>query len=129
VLRAVRAFDDSFGAYTFMRSPAGDVKRVRLVAAARAPSPLAARAEAVLSQSAPRSASAAHAGAALYLPDVKRLLLRCADGWLALDTLHVEQRAPVSATQFAAGYKVGAGPRGDGTVFTFIDPPGPALAQ
>jgi methionyl-tRNA formyltransferase len=95
VSRTVRAFDDSFGAYSYFDTGSKGVKRVKLVKVSRPSGDVFG------------SAAGVAPGTLRYAPDAKALGVACADGWLALDTLHVESKAtPVSGRDFAIGYKV-----------------------
>jgi methionyl-tRNA formyltransferase len=99
VCRMARAFDDSFGVFTFFAfgKPAGTLKRVRLLDVASVP-PGDAQAQGL--------PEAAPPGALHYSKPRRQLSLRCSDGWVAVKQLHVAFKKPATGVDFANGFHV-----------------------
>jgi methionyl-tRNA formyltransferase len=108
LLRAWRALDaTAFGLHTHVTfgRPAGAPKKVRLLELGRLPPTAAALPAAVAAV----DAAPPPPGGLVFDKPTGVLAVRASDGWLALGRLHVETRAPLSAREFANGYRVGAG--------------------
>ena len=111
VARAVAAFDNSFGAYSFIDfgTPVGELKRVRLLEVAMLGATAAADRH---------LPAGAVPGTLCFSRSARALAVRCADGWLDIMRLHVEhRRTAVSGVDFANGFHI----REAGT-HTFIHP-------
>ena len=144
LMRITRAFDASFGAYTYFTfgKPVGRLKRVRLLQLGALPPPGATTAV----SSSSSSSSTGDRGSGLGLPPFvvpplcppgsllynsqhQRLLLAGSDGWVEVLRLQVEAKQPVRGLDFANGHHIAAD---CSVVHRFVDEPplpSPALAM